>query len=214
MGGEAARPLVDQIIAAKKGYDDSDKPWLSKLADGQLKKIAANCGCATGDPVASSGADADKADKGGAGEAGADAGKEGADAGKAAESDTGKDAAKDAGKPEVTSSASAAPKQLTEAEWLAQAPPERREQMKSAMAEWEAGQVTRRKQIIEQSGGVLTEDKLKGKSREELDDLVAATKPRDFSGQGMQGHDPVAQAGKATQAPRMPGIPIGKGAAA
>lgn len=189
--------LVDQIIAAKKAYDESDRPWLSKLADGQLKKIAASCGCAaTADHAATT-----------------------PDPAAAAASPDPAPVASAAPEPTAAPVASAATpaepeKPLTAEEFIAQAPGDIRPLLSNLLAGRRANEVALREKIVAQTSGALTKEYLADKPLEELETLAAATRPAaDYSGRGVQGHDPIAQAGKPATAPRMPGIKIGPAAA-
>lgn len=197
--------LVDQIIAAKKAYDESDRPWLSKLADGQLKKIAASCGCtANADPApATTTPDPTPAATP-----------------PATTPDPAPTASAAAPAPPAAPVAAAAPaatepaKPITAEEFIAQAPGDIRPLLSSLLAGRRASEAALRDKIVAQSGGTLTKEYLADKPLEELETLAAATKKPDYSGRGVQGGDPVAQAGKPTAVPRMPGIKIGTTGAA
>lgn len=197
--------LVDQIIAAKKAYDESDRPWLSKLADGQLKKIAASCGC-TAEPATPAAATTP----------------EPAPAAATPDSAPVASAAAPTVTPPTTTpvvAAAAAPaepeKPLTADQWLEKTPDHLREMFGGLLANRRASEAALREKIVAQSSGALTKEYLADKPLEELETLAAATaRPAaDYSGRAVQGHDPIAQAGKPATAPRMPGIKIGPAAA-
>lgn len=183
------RPLVNQIIAAKKQYDEGDRPWLSRLADGQLQKIAASCGC-----------------EGGAKEPEAPV-----------VSATAEPAVTPPAEPVVTAAAAPAAepeKPLTAEEWIEKAPEHLQPVFADLLAQRRADEAALREKIVAQSAGKLTAEYLAPKKLDELQVLAAATRPAaDYSGRGVQGHDPIASAGKPASAPRMPGIKIGPAAA-
>lgn len=193
--------LVDQIIAAKKAYDESDRPWLSKLADGQLKKIASSCGCtAAPDPAAAASPDPTPP--------------------AVVTPDPAPDASAAPPAPAAAPVAAAAPavvepeKVLTAEEWIAQAPENIRPLFGNLLAGRRASEAQLREKIVSQTGGALTKEYLENKPLEELETLAVATLKPDFSGRGIQSGDPIAQAGKPAEAPRMPGIKVGTRAAA
>lgn len=180
--------LVEKIIAAKRQYDESDRPWLEKLAEGQLTKIAADCGC-TAETIAGAGSAAP--------EPGKDAGQAPAETAPASS----------------TVNAAAVPvapaKPPTEAEWLAAAPAGLQEEYSDLRAARQAKQAELRTKIVAQSRGKLTEEYLAGKSTAELETLVAATQPVDFSTRGVAMHD--ATSPKQSGPSKMPGIKVENG---
>ncbi len=185
--------LVDQIIAAKKQYDENDRPWLSKLADGQLNKIAASCGCAHAEPA------------------------EPTPAVEPAPAPTVSAAApvvEPAPAPAPVVAAAAPEKPLTAEEWIEKTPEHLRGVFGDLLAQRRAREVELRQKIVAQSRGALTAEYLASKALDELEMLSAGTRQPDYSGRGIQSGDPIAQASAPTSAPRMPGIPIGKPAAA
>lgn len=190
--------LVDQIIAAKKHYDENDRPWLSKLADGQLKKIAASCGCQDHDPAPVAAADPAPAPA--------------VDPAPVVSAAAPAPAPTPAPAPVV---AAAAPeKPLTAEEWIEKTPEHLRGVFGDLLAQRRAREVELRQKIVAQSRGALTAEYLASKALDELEMLSAGTRQPDYSGRGIQSGDPIAQASAPTSAPRMPGIPIGKPAAA
>lgn len=203
--------LVDKIIAAKKQYDETDRPWLSKLADGQLGKIAASCGC--------------EADPKGAATPTADAPPASATATAAATDPTPTPSAAApapaaAATPATVAAtavttAPAAEPPLTAEQWIEKTPENLRGVFGGLLAQRRSDEAALRQQIVTQSGGEITTEYLASKELEELQILARATRKQDFSGRGVPAGDPVAQASaKQGGAPRMPGIKIGTGAAA
>lgn len=193
--------LVDQIIAAKKQYDEGDRLWLSKLADGQLKKIAASCGCTAAPEGDAQPTEAEKPPV----------------TTPAPEATPVASTTQTVTAP-VAASAAPAPaepeKPLTAEEWIEKTPEHLRGVFGDLLAQRRARETELRGQIVSQSRGALTEEYLASKDLKELETLHAATRQPDYSGRGVQTGDPVAQAGKPAAAPRMPGIKIGTGAAA
>lgn len=195
--------LVDQIIAAKKQYDETDRPWLSHLADGQLKKIAASCGCAAeGDTASAAAAEATPPTAP-------------APTVSMAAPAPAPEATPPAAAPVAAAATPEPEKELSAEEWLEKTPPHLRDVFGDLLAQRRADEASLREQIVTQSGGKLTAEYLANKPLAELQTLCAATRKPDFSGRGVQAHDSVAQAGsKPASAPRMPGLKIGTGAAA
>jgi hypothetical protein len=189
--GEVARPLVDRIIAAKKTFAEGDRPWLSALADGQLEKIAASCGCTAAEDTSETPAVAPPA---AATAVAASAASAGAPAG-------------------VVDPAPAAepvvPK--TEDEWLALAPtPETREMYAEMRAAFDTETQRLCSEIIANKANPFTEAELKTKPRADLKKIhsLAAKPAADFSGRGVAAHDATDRT-QTSKSPPMPGMEIG-----
>lgn len=194
--------LVDQIIAAKKSYDESDRPWLSKLADGQLAKIAASCGCtASADGAANKQPEATPTPP-------TDPGPKQPPVAATAVPEPTPEAP-------VAAAAPAPEKPLTAEEWIEKAPEHLRGVFTDLLAQRRNREAELCKEIVAQSGGAITEEYLASKNMglNDLEVLSRATRKPDYAGRGMSAGDPIAQAGKPASAPRMPGIKIGTAAA-